>query len=606
MQAGMNNEISIRYSKYKVAAITCDPKLKMKEQNITEQYALVEEAAKNGAKLIVLPEMSTTGYCWYDRSEIAPFVEPIPGPTTEKFGTLAKQYDCWIVVGLPEIDERTGIFYNSGALIGPDGVVGVHRKTHNYVCEGRWAKQGNLGHQVFKTPIGNIGILVCMDINIMETARIEGVLGADVIVNISNWVEDRTPAMTWFTRAYENGCYVVVSDRCGLERGTEFNGGSCVIDPDGHLLCCGDTGPAIVYGEIDLKQARQKSFFGYGQKIQDRKPEEYMDLALDPYLWEPSLGHGLYGHDPLPEGCVARVGVSQFMPETGNVTANLERIKTEVKALSSVGCELIVFPELAMTGYPDSTGAEKIAETVPGKSSNRILDMCLRYRVYMVVGMVERDGDALYNTSVLYSPEGILGKYRKVHLDALDDQWASPGNMGFNYFNTKFGRIGILTGHDADFPESARIHALHGVDIICCPAAAVGPVPAALRESRTWHKKTEPYGYTSVWWHLWRVRAGENNCYLAFANAVGKLPDGRECFGRSGVFQPMIWVYPRNEIVLSGAEEDRASLVIDTRNGSDPDTDTGYTRKKYLLPMRRTIWYDPLVVKDPNILKTSL
>lgn len=597
MQSSMNCGCHAHYDKYTAAVITCDPKLKMKKQNIAEQCALVEEAAKKGAKLIALPEMSTTGYCWYDRAEVSPFVEPIPGPTTETFGRIAREYQCWIVVGLPEVDEKTGIYYNSAALIGPDGVVGVHRKTHNYVCEGRWAKQGDLGHQVFETPIGTIGLLVCMDINIMETARLEGVQGADVIVNISNWVEDKTPAMTWFTRAYENGCYVVVSDRCGLERGTEFNGGSCIIDPDGHLLCCADVGPSIAYSEIDLEKARSKSFFGYGHKIKDRRPEEYMDIVLDPYLWEPSLSHGLYGHDPLPPGKKSRIGVSQFMPETGDVSGNLERIESEAKALSEKGCELIVFPELVLTGYPDAAGANKIAETVPGDSSDRLMDICLRYRVYMVVGMIERDGGVLYNTAVLYSPEGILGKYRKMHLDTIDSSWAAPGNLGFTYFNTVMGRIGILIGHDADFPETARIHALHGVDIICCPAAVTGPAPETAGESKTWHKKTEPYGYTNVWWHLWRVRAGENNCYLAFANAVGKLPDGRACLGRSGVFQPMIWVYPRNEVILGAAGEDRATLLIDTRNGDDPDTDTGFTRKKYLLPMRRTIWYDPLVTK---------
>ena len=137
--------------------------------------------------------------------------------------------------------------------------------------------------------------------------------------------------------------------------------------------------------------------------------------------------------------------------------------------------------------------------------------------------------------------------------------------------------------------EDARIHALHGVDILCCPAAVSGPVPEKLAETRTWHKKVEPYGYSNTWWHLWRVRGGENNCYVAFANAVGQLPDGRVCFGRSGVFQPMIWLYHRNEVVLSATAEDRACILADT---------TGDTRTKYLLPMRRTIWYDPLVMLD--------
>mgnify|MGYP004468307967 FL=1 len=579
----------MKYEKYLGAAITCDPQLGKKERNIAEQYALVEEAAKKGAKLIALPEMSTTGYCWYDRGEIAPLVEPIPGPTTDKFGEIAKEYDCWIVVGMPEVDTATNVYYNAAVLIGPDGVVGVHRKTHNYVCEGRWAKQGNNDHLVYDTPIGKIGLLVCMDINIMETARLEGVRGADVIVSISNWVEDKTPAMTWFTRAYENGCYVMATDRCGLERGTEFNGGSCIIDPDGKLVCCADEGPMIAYGEIDLKKAGNKSFSGFGHKLKDRRPADYMDITLDPYLWDPILSHGLYGHDPLPEGRQSKIGVAQFMPETGNVPVNLARVKEEAKRLREEGCELIVFPELTLTGYPKANDAAALADTVPGAVSDELLDICLRHRVYMVVGMIESEGGCLYNTAVLYSPEGILGRYRKMHLDQLDRDWATPGNMGLKYFNTYMGRIGILIGHDADFPEAARIHALHGVDILCCPAAVSGPVPEKLAETRTWHKKVEPYGYSNTWWHLWRVRGGENNCYVAFANAVGQLPDGRVCFGRSGVFQPMIWVYPRNEVVLSATAEDRACILADT---------TGDTRTKYLLPMRRTIWYDPLVMLD--------
>ena len=580
------------HGKYLAAVITCDPKLKRKEHNLAEQYALVEEAAKKGARLIVLPEMSTTGYCWYDRQEIAPFVEPIPGPTTDHFGQLTKDYGCWIVVGLPEVEESTGIYYNSAALIGPDGVVAVHRKTHNYVCEGRWAKQGNLDHMVYDTPIGRIGLLVCMDINIMETARLEGVRGADVIVCISNWVEDKAPAMTWFTRAYENGAYVVVSDRTGLERGTEFNGGSCVISPEGRLLACADTAPSIAYGKIDIEKARDKSFSGYGHKFRDRRPKEYMDIVLDPYLWDPQLGQELYGHDPLPAGKVSRVAVSQFMPKTGDLAANLARIEEEVIRLKGDDdCELIVFPELTLTGFPSAQNAPAQAQTVPGPSSDQLLDICLRHRVYLVVGMIESDGGTLYNTAVLYSPEGILGKYRKLHLDAFDQGWATPGDLGLTHFNTAMGRIGILIGHDADFPEAARVHALHGVDILCCPAAVSGPAPQPLAETKAWHKNTEPYGYSNVWWHLWRVRGGENNYYVAFANAWGSLPDGRVCFGRSGVFQPMIWVYPRNEVVLSGQADDRASILVDTSSSGD-------THQKYLMPMRRTIWYDPLVTDD--------
>ena len=76
------------FMKYKVAALTVDVKLGEVERNVSEQLALVEEAAKNGAKLIATPEMSTTGYCWYNRAEVKPYVETIPGPTTDRFQAI--------------------------------------------------------------------------------------------------------------------------------------------------------------------------------------------------------------------------------------------------------------------------------------------------------------------------------------------------------------------------------------------------------------------------------------------------------------------------------------------------------------------------------------
>src|SRR6202140_1291539 len=91
-------------TRYQVAAIQYDSTLGAKEQNISDLLRLVEEAAQHEARLIVLPEMATTGYCWESREEIAPHVEPIPGPTTDRFQRIAAHYDCYIVVSLPEVD----------------------------------------------------------------------------------------------------------------------------------------------------------------------------------------------------------------------------------------------------------------------------------------------------------------------------------------------------------------------------------------------------------------------------------------------------------------------------------------------------------------------
>src|SRR5436305_9500627 len=130
---------------YCVAAIQYGPMLGEKDKNIRDLLQLVEEAIAHHARLIVLPEMATTGYCWASREEIAPYVEPIPGPTTALFQRLASEHNCYIAISLPEVDPLTQMYYNSMVLLGPDGLVGTYRKLHSYISEPRWACDGDLG-----------------------------------------------------------------------------------------------------------------------------------------------------------------------------------------------------------------------------------------------------------------------------------------------------------------------------------------------------------------------------------------------------------------------------------------------------------------------------
>ena len=93
----------------RVATIQFEPKQFEKERNILELLRLIRQAAGSGSKLIVTPEMGTTGYCWYTREEVAPFVETIPGPTTDRFAEVAKEFETHVVLGLPEVDPATGL-----------------------------------------------------------------------------------------------------------------------------------------------------------------------------------------------------------------------------------------------------------------------------------------------------------------------------------------------------------------------------------------------------------------------------------------------------------------------------------------------------------------
>ena len=291
--------------KYKVAAVQYEPTQFKKTFNIESLIKLTEQAAKEGAKLIVTPEMGTTGYCWLDRKEVEPYVETIPGFTTDKFLEIAKKYNCYLVVGMPEVDKETNLYYNSAVLIGPNGIVGKHRKSHSYIAEPKWSAPGQ-EHLVFETEIGKIGILICMDIHFIETARLVALQEADIIVHISNWLGERTPGSYWISRAFENSCYLIEGNRWGLERTVQFSGGSCVINPDGSIAAVIDKGDGLAFADIDLNWPRKRKVLD--EKIfNDRRPEMYMNLPTDTYLWNPLEFFGLYGLNPLPKGKKSKI-----------------------------------------------------------------------------------------------------------------------------------------------------------------------------------------------------------------------------------------------------------------------------------------------------------
>src|ERR1700730_16214016 len=98
----------------------------------------------------------------------------------------------------------------------------------------------------------------------------------------------------------------------------------------------------------------------------------------------------------------------------------------------------------------------------------------------MALGVAERVDQTYYNTVLLIDPEGIYGTYRKLHLTEGDRLWATPGNLGLPTFDTPAGRIGLATGYDVLFPETLRVLASQGADLVCAPTLLDFPDPIGL------------------------------------------------------------------------------------------------------------------------------
>ena len=165
----------------------------------------------------------------------------------------------------------------------------------------------------------------------------------------------------------------------------------------------------------------------------------------------------------------------QFDPGFGEIDVN---IKKAIGLVERTGAEIIVLPELFNTGYliVSKDEAFDLSESIPGGKTTEALSVAARIKgAHIIAGLIEREDDNLYNSAVVISPGGYLGKYRKIHLFSEEKLWFRPGDLGFNVFDIGICKIGVMVCFDWFFPESMRTLSLKGADLICHSANLVLP-----------------------------------------------------------------------------------------------------------------------------------
>ena len=164
----------------KIACIQMEPVIGEKERNVRRSLELVEDAAANGAHLLVLPELCNSGYVFDLREEAFALAEEIPnGPTCRGWQEAARKHNLHIVAGINERDGQ--VLYNASVVIGPAGHLGTFRKVHLWNKENLFFERGNLGFPVFRTPFGRIGTFICYDGWFPESFRLCALQGADIV-----------------------------------------------------------------------------------------------------------------------------------------------------------------------------------------------------------------------------------------------------------------------------------------------------------------------------------------------------------------------------------------------------------------------------------------
>ena len=271
------------------------------ENNIQTLKDSIKEAAINGAELVVLQELHNSLYfCQVESTDNFDLAEPIPGPSTEFFGNVAKE--CGVVLVTSLFERRAaGLYHNTAVVFDKDGsIAGKYRKMHipddPAYYEKFYFTPGDLGFHPIQTSLGKLGVMVCWDQWYPEGARLMALQGAELLIyptaigwESTDTEEEKQRQLTaWQTvqrgHAVANGIPVVAVNRSGHEvdpsgqtNGIDFWGHSFVAGPQGEMLAEAGIEPTTLIVDVDMK--RSENVRRWWPFLRDRRIEEFGELS---------------------------------------------------------------------------------------------------------------------------------------------------------------------------------------------------------------------------------------------------------------------------------------------------------------------------------------
>ena len=272
-----------------------------RDENLAAGVAGIREAARRGARLVLLPELHALRYfCQTEDPALFDLAEPVPGPTTEALARVAAELHVVLVASVFE-RRAPGLHHNTAAVLDADGrLAGLYRKMHVPDDPGYYEKfyfaPGDLGFEPVPSAAGRLGVQVCWDQWYPEGARLMALRGADLLCypTAIGWSSEDDPAEqarqreAWRTiqraHAIANGLCVLVANRTGHEPdpsgrtdGIRFWGSSFVAGPQGEILAEATDDPAVLVAELDLGRSEEvRRIWPY---LRDRRVDAYGDLA---------------------------------------------------------------------------------------------------------------------------------------------------------------------------------------------------------------------------------------------------------------------------------------------------------------------------------------
>lgn len=458
-----------RAGKFRAAVVQTLAKLGDVQANIALVKKYVEEAVSQNARLVVFPECMNSGYLFDSAEHCRQLSEPLDGVYCQALRTLCRQHDVFIASGFTEKGDD-GKSYNSALLFDPSGELICHyQKQFLATHDQNWFEVGVKGNPVVDTELGRIGLLICFDGRIPEIARCLAMQGVDIVLDMANFFAMDQAEMWVPARAYENGVWFVAATKAGVERSIYYPGGSMIVAPDGQIQAkIPYDAHGVVSAEITINRQHANGWQFGGDKMKDRRPDAYAMLSDS---FERTPLHSILEQKIVPEAFTSKVAALQAHAASDR---SLDEAVDAVEHAALLGVKIIALPLYFGSAQWSLTPASAmaLAKSAPALIS-RLSEVCARHDALVVLSTVACEGEALYPETVLISTDAVIGRQRQVHLGPHERSWAQPAAetaQGFHVFETRYGRIGILSGYDGMFPESSRVMALMGAEILiwCC------------------------------------------------------------------------------------------------------------------------------------------
>ncbi|TXR55499.1 nitrilase-related carbon-nitrogen hydrolase [Quadrisphaera setariae] len=276
----------MRTTTTRVAACQLAPAIADLPANAEVSAAAARAAISEGADVVVLPELVTSGYVFTSREEARTVaVTPEHGVFAAWAAACTAREGAVVVGGFCELGDDD-LLYNSAAVVDASGVRAVYRKAHLWDREKLVFTPGSAAPPVVDTAHGRIAVMVCYDLEFPEWTRTAALAGADLIAVPTNWPlvprpdGERVPEVVIaMAAARVNHVAIACADRSGTERGVDWNEGTSVVSSDGWVVSEVGTGTGVAWADLDLTASRDKRLTEHAHLMNDRRPDLYRAVS---------------------------------------------------------------------------------------------------------------------------------------------------------------------------------------------------------------------------------------------------------------------------------------------------------------------------------------